>query len=622
MMLRGARILLTRPAGREAGLAGRLEADGARVENVPVVRFEPTEAPLGDLAGFDGLVFTSATAVSFFVRRLSIEGGAGFPRRVVAVGPATARAVLEAGGPDPERPDPEDASGVERLLRTRGVGARWLWIRPESAARELAETIAGVEERRLYRTVPAPGLAGLVKRLRGGTFDVAAFFSPSGVRALGDGLDETLATVTRVAIGPRTARALADAGASAHAIAGSPADDALARAIRAALACYDARPARVGSGASRLTESEALRRTTLHDVHVAAGARMVAFAGWRMPVQYSGLIEEHRAVRSAAGLFDVSHMGEAAVTGPGAEAFLQLVTCNDVSRLTAGRAHYTALTTESGTFVDDLLIYRRGPEEFLLVLNAANAAKDLAWMRDHAGGFEVEVADDSERWCQLALQGPAAQEILAPLVDRPLGELASFGFFETGAWGDVSIVARTGYTGEDGFEIYAPAAAGPELWEKILASGREAGALPVGLGARDTLRLEARLALYGNDIDETTTVLEADLGFIVKLKKGEFLGRDVLLRQKREGVSRKLAGFAMTGRAVARPGYPVLVGGRAVARVTSGSHAPHLRRNIGLAYLPVSETSPGTEIEVEVRGRPEPAKVVETPFYKRPRPRR
>jgi aminomethyltransferase len=367
-----------------------------------------------------------------------------------------------------------------------------------------------------------------------------------------------------------------------------------------------------------VTTTERLRRTPLHEAHVAAGAKLVPFAGWQMPVSYAGLIEEHVAVRTRAGLFDVSHMGEAAVRGPQALAFLQRVTCNDVARLTPGRAQYNALTTPAGTFVDDLLVYMLAEQDYLLVINAANTGKDLAWLAAHAVDHDVEVRDVSESWALLSLQGPRALAILAPLATAALDALRYYRFTSCAVAGAPCLVSRTGYTGEDGFEVYAPPEAAPRLWSAILATGAPHGVLPVGLGARDTLRLEARMALYGNDIDETTTVLEADLGWIVKLGKGEFIGRDVLVRQSEQGVARRLCGFAMEGRAIGRPGQAVLHDGREVGRVTSGTHSPTLHKGIGLAYLPVALAVPGTRFAVDVRGRPEPAAVVPTPFYERP----
>jgi aminomethyltransferase len=364
---------------------------------------------------------------------------------------------------------------------------------------------------------------------------------------------------------------------------------------------------------------QAVKTTPLGRAHRQAGARMVEFAGWDMPVQYTGVIDEHLAVRTRAGLFDVSHMGEVDVKGPEALAYLQHVTSNDVSRLAPGRIQYSALTTPEGTFVDDLLVHKMAEGDYFLVINAGNTPKDVDWLHYHAKGYDVRVEDVSASWCQIALQGPRAQEILQPLTKAPLQEMKYYGFARADVHGAACIVARTGYTGEDGFELYGPAEAAESLWYALLAAGAPHGLVPAGLAARDTLRLEAKMALYGNDIDDTTTVLEADLGWIVKLEKGDFLGRDVLARQKAEGVGRKLVGFETEGRAIARHGYRALQNGVPVGTVTSGTFAPFLRKNIGLAYLPIAMTEPGTRFEVAIRGRREPAVVVPTPFYKRAR---
>jgi aminomethyltransferase len=362
---------------------------------------------------------------------------------------------------------------------------------------------------------------------------------------------------------------------------------------------------------------DSLKTTSMHAAHVESGARMVAFAGWHMPVQYAGVIDEHNTVRTKVGLFDVSHMGEVVVSGPQALDYLQRLTCNNVARIEPGRAQYTALTTPRGCFVDDMLIYRTGDDEYLNVINAANTDKDVAWFREHARGFDVEVRDESERWCQLAVQGPSAVATLAPIAETDPDGIRYYGFVRTKVAGVPCILSRTGYTGEDGFEIYAEAGTGDALWRAVLEAGAPHGIAPIGLAARDTLRLEAKMLLYGNDMDDTTTVYEADLGWIVKLKKGEFIGRDVLAEQKTSGVRRKLVGFEMKGRAIARHGYRVLVGEREVGRVTSGSFAPWLKKSIGLAYVPVEQSAIGNELKIDVRGRAESATVVPTPFYKR-----
>jgi aminomethyltransferase len=366
-----------------------------------------------------------------------------------------------------------------------------------------------------------------------------------------------------------------------------------------------------------LTAESELKRTPMHAAHVAAGGRMVAFGGWHMPVQYSGLIEEHVTVRERVGLFDVSHMGEVSVRGPQALDYLQYLTSNNVARLEPGRAHYTGLMTPSGCFVDDMLIYQLDRDDYLVVINAANIDKDVAWFLKHAPAFDVRVENVSDQWAQLAVQGPAAAPVVAALTEVDVDDIRYYGFVRASVAGVEAILSRTGYTGEDGFEIYAPAESGERLWHAVLRAGEPRGIAPIGLGARDTLRLEARMALYGNDIDETTTAYEADLGWIVKLKKGEFVGREALVEQKRRGLERKLVGFEMRSRAIARHGYDAVVAGGRPGRVTSGSFAPFLRKNIGLAYLPIEATEIGTEFEIEIRGRRESAVVVPTPFYKR-----
>jgi aminomethyltransferase len=347
---------------------------------------------------------------------------------------------------------------------------------------------------------------------------------------------------------------------------------------------------------------------------------MVPFGGWEMPVEYSGLIAEHNAVRAAAGLFDVSHMGEADVEGAGALAFLQRTTSNDVAKLVDGQAQYSALPMPNGAPVDDVIVYRRGPESYRVVLNAGNVAKDLAWLRGQ-GPEGCEIVDRSDEVALLALQGPRAQEILQPLTPTPLGGIAFYHFAEGEIAGHPVTISRTGYTGEDGFEVFVASDRAASLWGTLLEAGRERGLVPAGLGARDTLRLEARMCLYGNDIDETTSLVEAGLGWIVCLDaaKGDFPGRAVLEAQKKGGPPRKLVGFEMVGRGIARHGYRALFGDEEVGVVTSGTYAPFLKRNIGLCYLPTPRAGVGTTFDVEIRERPVAARVVPTPFYKRPR---
>ncbi len=349
---------------------------------------------------------------------------------------------------------------------------------------------------------------------------------------------------------------------------------------------------------------------------------MVPFAGFELPVQYSSIVAEHTAVRTAAGLFDVSHMGEIEVRGPRAFQFVQSVSCNDHSKMTVGRAQYTGLMYPEGTFVDDMLVHKMADDEYLLVVNAANNAKDLAYLLELARAAEgVEVVDRSPDYAQLALQGPAARSILSPLTPVALDELKYYRF----TWGEVigrrALVARTGYTGEDGFELYLAPDDAPAVWRALLEAGAPHGLVPAGLGARDTLRLEAGMPLYGNDIDHTTTPLEAGLGWIVKLDKGDFIGRDVLERQQEEGVDRRLVGFEMVDRGIARHGYPVALteSGEPVASVTSGTHSPTLDRAIGMAYIPAEHVAEGRELWVEIRGRRARARTVAQPFYSRKR---
>jgi aminomethyltransferase len=344
---------------------------------------------------------------------------------------------------------------------------------------------------------------------------------------------------------------------------------------------------------------------------------MIDFGGWELPVQFSGIIEEHHAVREKAGLFDVSHMGEITVRGPEALAVLQKTTCNDVAKLSDGRIHYTGLLYPDGGFVDDILIYREAEDSYFVVVNAANTPKDFAWFSEQAKGMDVSVVNESADWAQLALQGPEAEAILQPLTDLPLAAMKYYRFARGNVDGVPAIVSRTGYTGEDGFEVYVGPDAAPGIYNRILDSGKDRGVAPVGLGARDTLRLEARMALYGNDIDAEHTPLQADLGWIVKLEKGDFNGRDVLVREKDDGVPRILVGFEMVDRGIARHEYPIVEGGSEVGVVTSGTHSPSLKKAIGLAYLPPQKAAAGTEFTVLIRGKETKARVVPTPFYKR-----
>jgi aminomethyltransferase len=359
-----------------------------------------------------------------------------------------------------------------------------------------------------------------------------------------------------------------------------------------------------------------LRKTALHSVHRRMGAKMVDFGGWDMPVEYSGIIAEHMATRTAAGLFDVSHMGEIEVSGPHALALVQYVTSNDASKLVDGQAQYSGLLTNTGTFVDDLLVHRLADTHYLLCVNAGNQDRDFDYIRAH-NRFGAKVENTGPRYSQLALQGPRALAILQRLTKVPVAGLRYYYFTSGEVDGVACLIARTGYTGEDGFELYFPPQHSERLWNDLLEAGREHGLTPCGLGARNTLRLEASMCLYGHEIDESTTVWEANLGWICKLGKGDFLGRDALLAQKESGVQRRLIGFEMEGRLIARDAYEVFIAGKPAGKVTSGSPAPFLKKNIGMAYVPVASSAPGTEIEIAIRAGRAPARIVPVPFYRR-----
>jgi aminomethyltransferase len=367
-----------------------------------------------------------------------------------------------------------------------------------------------------------------------------------------------------------------------------------------------------------------LKRTPLNSAHRRLGGRMVEFGGWDMPVQYpAGTMTEHLRTRTHAGLFDVSHMGEIDVRGPDAIPFVNRLTSNDVTKLIDGQAQYSALTTPEGTVIDDLLVYRFAEDHLLLVVNAGTTEKDWDWIKSHHGDENVELQNVSADYCQIALQGPDALAILQTMTAVPLNEIKYYHFREGEVDGVPAIVSRTGYTGEDGFEVYAAADKAEQIWNRLLEAGKFGagdGVLPCGLAARYTLRLEAGMCLYGHEIDETTTLLEANLGWICKLNKGEFVGRERLAKQKEEGVKRKLVGFEVTDRGIARDGQDILIGGQRAGQVTSGSPAPFLKKNIGMAYVPVESAKEGGEIEIDVRGRLVGARIVPLPFYKRPKP--
>ena len=363
-----------------------------------------------------------------------------------------------------------------------------------------------------------------------------------------------------------------------------------------------------------------LRRTPLYDSHVALGARMVDFAGWAMPVQYSGPIPEHMAVRQTAGLFDVSHMGEVELIGNNAVPLIQSLTSNDAAKLLDNQVQYSALTNEQGGIIDDLLVYRIHENHILLVVNASNADKDFAWIKQHADAMGgVDAYDVSGGYALMALQGPRAEDILQNLAAAKLDQIPYYWSQEVTIDGIRCRVSRTGYTGEDGFEIFCAPNDAKAIWNHLLLTGRDEGLLPCGLAARNTTRLEASYRLWGNDMDETTTPLEAGLGWITKLNKGEFIGRQAIQAQKDAGLTRQLIGFVVEDRAPARDGYPIFINSVEVSKVASGSPAPFLQKNIGMTYLPVEYTAIGTEISIGIRGREVPARIVPMPFYKRTR---
>jgi len=357
-----------------------------------------------------------------------------------------------------------------------------------------------------------------------------------------------------------------------------------------------------------------LKRTPLYDTHVALGAKMVPFAGFEMPVQYpTGITAEHKAVREKAGVFDVSHMGEFIVRGPQAVEFVNFVTTNDVASLKPGQAQYSTILREDGTIVDDCLVYR-SDNRVLMVVNGSNVEKDFAHISQYVGKFDVTLEDISDDIALLALQGPQAQRILQQHTDTDLSQIKYYEHqMGTVAGVERVYISRTGYTGEDGFELYFPAEHGPEMWNALTKSGE---VTPAGLGSRDSLRLEMGMALYGNDIDDTTTPLEAGLSWLVKFKKGDFVGRDALLKQKEQGVPRKLVGFTTSERSFPRHGYPVFVNGAPSGEVRSGTISPTLGIPIGTAYVPPASASEGSTLEIEIRGKRIPATVVKMPFYK------
>jgi aminomethyltransferase len=363
---------------------------------------------------------------------------------------------------------------------------------------------------------------------------------------------------------------------------------------------------------------EDLRKTPLHARHRALNARMVPYAGWDMPVEYTGITEEHLAVRTRAGVFDVSHMGEIEVAGRNALAAVQRVSSNDASRLGVGQIQYSGLLTPEGTYIDDMLVMRMAPNHFMLVVNAANAAKDYLWVAEQIKEIgDVAAVDTSSRYALVAIQGPAARDVLQALTAVDLDDVKYYWFAHGEVANARATISRTGYTGEDGFEIFIPPNMADRVWQALLDAGRGADVIPCGLGARDTLRLEAAMRLYGNDIDESTSVLEADLGWTVGWQKSGFIGEERLREQKANGVERKLIGFELVDRGIARHGYPLVNGDKRIGVVTSGTQTPFLKKSIGMAYVPAELSAPGTAITIDVRGRKSAARVVTLPFYKR-----
>ncbi|MGA2988926.1 MAG: glycine cleavage system aminomethyltransferase GcvT [Candidatus Korobacteraceae bacterium] len=373
-------------------------------------------------------------------------------------------------------------------------------------------------------------------------------------------------------------------------------------------------------------EMASVRKTALNAVHRQMGAKMVEFNGWDMPVEYpktGGLVAEHLAVRASVGIFDVSHMGDIRISGPDALAATQRMTMNDASRLVNGQAQYSALLYPEGTFVDDVIVHRMAQDDFLMVINAGNNAKDYGWVREQARGFNCQVENLSDNFTQIAIQGPNGVKVVQKLTDADLSAVKFYWFTYGTVCGIRNVlIARTGYTAEDGFEIYIPSdpATSARVWNEILAAGKEFGLLACGLGARNTLRLEGALSLYGHEISDKITVWEARLDRFIKMEKGEFIGRDALARQKTEGVGRMLVGLEPIERGIPRDGYKVFdLAGKEIGFVTSGSPAPFLKKNVALAYVPAALAAIGGEVAVEIRGQKVKCKIIPTPFYRRPK---
>jgi aminomethyltransferase len=374
---------------------------------------------------------------------------------------------------------------------------------------------------------------------------------------------------------------------------------------------------------SPVETTPAIRKTALNGVHRQLGAKMVEFNGWDMPVEYSGIIAEHTAVRIGVGIFDVSHMGDIRLAGRDALAAVQHISMNDAARLAIGQAQYSALLYPQGTFVDDVIVHRLAEDEYLLVINAGTREKDFSWVRDNSRQFDCKVENLSDDYTQIAIQGPKGVELLQKLTDADLPAVRFYWVTRGIVSGLKNIlIARTGYTGEDGFEIYIPSdeVTSARVWKEVLAAGKEFGVLPCGLGARNTLRLESKLPLYGHEISDTINVWEAGLDRFCKMEKPEFVGREALEEARVAGIKRTLVGLEMIERGIARDGYRILNNdGREVGYVTSGSYAPFLKTNIALAYVPVEMSEIGRELRVEIRGQGVRAKIVPTPFYKKPK---
>lgn len=367
-----------------------------------------------------------------------------------------------------------------------------------------------------------------------------------------------------------------------------------------------------------MTTAADLKRTPLFEVHSSCNAKMVDFGGWNMPVQYSSILEEHNAVRTGVGVFDVSHMGEIEIHGPQAAQLVDYVSTNYAAKLKHGQAHYSALLYEHGGFADDILVHKISDTHFFLCVNASNQEKDFDHIRSH-NQFDAQVDFASDRFAQLAIQGPKAAATLQKLTETRLSDIKYYWFTDGAVVGVPARIAHTGYTGEDGFEIYVPPDSAQQIWNKVLDAGAEFGIKPCGLGARNTLRLEAKMALYGHELTASINPFEADLAWIVKMDKGDFVGRSTVEKAVEQGIGRKLVGFEMRGRGIGRDGYEIWIDDKPAGWVTSGGPSPTLNKNIGLCYLPVDKAVPGVPIQVMVRNSPVEAVTVPTPFYKRPK---